>query len=434
LNGRGRQSDLEPFESVETRGREVRLQVSWGLVSQAFSSATNFALSVIAGRLVGPRGLGVIYIGFAVYVLALSLQRALVTDPFVVATAGFAHAERAAATRIATTVVLVFAGTVSLLLLVVGAAFGGDVGRGLVLFAPWTGIALVQDSWRAALFRDRRGRAGAMNDVTWAVAMAATLPLALVVDRDWAVVAIWGAGAFAGAVLGVGQLRTAPERLGRSIGWWREHAWPLGRWLALESLFVSLGAQVVVFLLAAILGPRDVGGLRAVEAVFAPMTLVVQAIALPGLPLLSRTLKTSFTEARVWAMRLSLISLGLVVLYLGAVGAVRDQILRAVFGDAFTAFSYLIIPIGLSQLFYALSVGFALLLRADGRGRSLILGRFIGSGATLALIWILAVTNGLRGSAWGRALGAAVTAATMIALAQRHRRVATANAANESLG
>src|SRR5688500_19572722 len=111
------------------------------------------------------------------------------------------------------------------------------------------------------------------------------------------------------------------------------------------------------------------------------MTLVVQAISLPGLPLLSRTLKTSFSAARVWAVRLSLISLGLVVLYLVAVGAVREQVLRVIFGEAFTSFAYLIVPIGVAQLLYALAVGFALLLKADGRGRSLILARFIGAGS-----------------------------------------------------
>jgi Na+-driven multidrug efflux pump len=123
---------------------------------------------------------------------------------------------------------------------------------------------------------------------------------------------------------------------------------------------------------------------------------------------------------------LSLISLGLVVLYLGAIGGVRDQVLRALFGDAFTSFSYLIIPIGMAQLLYALAVGFALLLRADRRGRSLIVARAIGAGSTLALVWTFAALNGLRGAAWGRAVGAAAGTATMMTLAQRHQRAATA--------
>jgi O-antigen/teichoic acid export membrane protein len=403
----------------------VGLQVSWGLISQACSSATNFVLTVVAGRLIGPRGLGVVYIGFAVYLLALSLQRALVTDPLVVATASLERAERDAVTRTAMTSVLVFAGLVSALLLVVGAVIGGDAGRGLVLFAPWTGIALVQDLWRAALFRDQRGRAAAVNDGTWLVVMVALLPLAFANDSDWAIVSVWGAGALAGALLGFVQVRLIPDRLRTSLTWWWQKAWPFGRLLAVEALFVALGAQMVVFVVAAVLGSRDLGGLRAVEAIFTPMTLVVQAIALPGLPLLSRSLKSSFAEARMWAIRLSLISFGLVVTYLLVVGSVRDQILRALFGDAFTSFSYLMVPVGIAQLLYALAVGFTLLLRADKRGRSLIVGRLIGAGSTLALVWSFAVTNGLRGAAWGRALGAVVGTATMMTLAQRHQRRAS---------
>ena len=61
--------------------------MSWGLVDQGFSSATNFGLTVIAGRLVGPKGLGVVYIGFSLYLFVLSFQRALVTDPLVVSSA-----------------------------------------------------------------------------------------------------------------------------------------------------------------------------------------------------------------------------------------------------------------------------------------------------------------------------------------------------------
>jgi O-antigen/teichoic acid export membrane protein len=253
--------------------------------------------------------------------------------------------------------------------------------------------------------------------------MALALPLAFGVERNWAIVATWGLGALAGAALGFTQLRLAPEALRPSFRWWRREAWPLGRWLGLESLLVSLGAQVVVFLLAIVLGPRDLGGLRAVEALFAPMTLVVQAISLPGLPLLSRTIKEdSFEKARTWALRLSLISIGLVVLYMAAVGSVRGQVLRVVFGAEFSSFQYLIIPVGVAQLLYALALGFALLLKADGRGKSLIVARFVGAGSTLALVWAFAALHGLRGAAWGRATGAAIGATAMVLQARRHHR------------
>ena len=54
-----------------------------GLVAQVFSSPTNFALTVVAGRLLGPAGLGVVVVGFSVYQLVAGLQRAIVMQPIV---------------------------------------------------------------------------------------------------------------------------------------------------------------------------------------------------------------------------------------------------------------------------------------------------------------------------------------------------------------
>jgi hypothetical protein len=67
--------------------------MSWGLFDQGFSSATNLGLAVLAGRLTGPGGLGVVYLGFTAYLAAISLQRALVTDPLVVYSARKPRAE-----------------------------------------------------------------------------------------------------------------------------------------------------------------------------------------------------------------------------------------------------------------------------------------------------------------------------------------------------
>jgi hypothetical protein len=75
-----------------------RNEIAWGVVDQALSSATNLGIAILAGRLLGPAGLGVIFLGFSTYLFALSFVRALITEPFVVATAAFDRAQREAAT------------------------------------------------------------------------------------------------------------------------------------------------------------------------------------------------------------------------------------------------------------------------------------------------------------------------------------------------
>src|SRR5438046_10694865 len=61
-----------------------RTELVWGVIDQGFSSGTNLALSILAGQLLGPGGLGVIYLAFSMYLLALSFLRAAITEPFMV--------------------------------------------------------------------------------------------------------------------------------------------------------------------------------------------------------------------------------------------------------------------------------------------------------------------------------------------------------------
>src|SRR3954471_12956101 len=87
---------------LKTRARGELL---WGIVDQGASSLTNFGLSVLAGRLLGSEGLGVVFLGFSMYLLALSAVRGLIMEPFVVATSALNQKEQEAATRACTILV-----------------------------------------------------------------------------------------------------------------------------------------------------------------------------------------------------------------------------------------------------------------------------------------------------------------------------------------
>ena len=154
----------------------------------------------------------------------------------------------------------------------------------------------MQDLWRALLFRDGRGAATALNDGVWAGVMAVSIPLLLVVQSQWMVVLIWGVGALAGGVVGFLQTGLRPAGLAASVGWWKAHSWPLARWLGPESALLVVQGQVVIFALVAIDGTAGVGGLSAVQAAFAPMSLLAPAITLPGLPMLSTMAVTSRSQ------------------------------------------------------------------------------------------------------------------------------------------
>jgi O-antigen/teichoic acid export membrane protein len=404
--------------ALKARGR-AGIQVSWGLVDQGFSSATNFGLTVIAGRLVGPKGLGEVYIGFSLYLFVLSFQRALVTDPLIVSSAAMSAKRRDAAGRAAFTLVLTGGLVATLLMLLLARVVPGAVGRGLVLFAPWMVLGLTQDFWRALLFRNGRGAAAALNDGIWVASMVLAVPVAWWTRSEWAIVATWGAGASLGGLVGFLQTRMRPVLPRVAWRWWREEASTLGRWLGVENALLAAQAQVLIIVLAAVLGARELGSLRAVEAVFAPMTLVGEAMGLPGLPLLSQSLATSYAAARRWALRLSLVTVGMVLAYLLVAGSVRTQMLSLVFGDSFKSFGNLVLPIGVGQLIFAGGSGFWLLAKAAGRGRALVIARAAGASSALVLAATLAGVQGLTGAAWGLALGTGLGSG-LIAMLTRH--------------
>jgi hypothetical protein len=91
--------------------------------------------------------------------------------------------------------------------------------------------------------------------------------------------------------------------------------------------------------------------------------------------------------------------------YLAIALLLQGDILRVVFGQSFSSFQSLIIPIGLSQFPVAATLGFTLLLKARARGRGLLIARIIGSVCLFAAVLPLAYSFGVLGAAWGLAVG-----------------------------
>jgi O-antigen/teichoic acid export membrane protein len=334
-------------------------------------------------------------------------MRGLITEPFVVATSALDKDEQGAATRACTILVLVVAAATAGLMVIFGLVLPDPLGRSLLIFAPWAGVALVQDLWRSVLFRDQRGSAAGLNDGLWAVGMLAMLPVALTYQYDWVIAATWGAGAAVAALVGFWQVRLRPSGFAHAIAWWKRDLRYLGTWLAIENVFLSAGSQVSVVLLASQLGAADLGGIRAVEVVFAPMTLVGEAFSFPGVPILARALAVSAAAARRWAWRLGLFALALVGAYLAVATPLSRHILSRVFGPEFGVFTSLVLPVALAQMLRAVSTGFAILIKADQRVGAIMTNRALSTTLAMVLGPALAALYGLVPAVWGLAMASA---------------------------
>jgi O-antigen/teichoic acid export membrane protein len=394
------------------RGRQW-LPFGWGLVDQGLSSATTFLLTVAGARAVGPRGLGVVVVGWTAYLAVLGLQRALVTRTFVAVSATASGPEQRASAERAFTLALLLGASAGAAFALIGTSLSGSVAEGLLYFAPWVVFALLQDFFRSVLFRDGRAAAAATNDGVWFTVTALAFVPAILVGSKAGVAAAWGVGAFAGTTFGFVQTRLRPDAVTSAFAWWRREAWELSRWLGSETVLYWIVATATTIALTNVLGPAAIGGLRAAQSLFAPLSLLGPAIALPGLPAIARATARSTAAGLRLAALLSTAAATLTALYIAAAVVAGGWVMPLIFGSAFDPYHRLALPIGIWQLFGATASGFSLLLTARKRGAALLAVRVVESFAIFALAVSAAARYGLRGAAWGYAAGAAAALAAV---------------------
>ncbi|MGB7588854.1 MAG: hypothetical protein WBM00_09115, partial [Solirubrobacterales bacterium] len=322
------------------------------------------------------------------------------TDPLVATSSQRDTAEKTWSARAALTLALVTSIVAAGLLMGVGILLPARIGRGLLLFAPWLAPALVQDVGRSVVFRDQTGRRAVFSDATWLLMMAAAAPLAFASGTDWAVVACWGVGAVSGAVVALYQVAWRPIHLSHAVSWWKLEARRLARWLGVQALIYNVVSFTTVLLLAGILGSSDYGGFRAVQSVFAPLTLLGPALALPGLPLVSRLIVDSRKRALRVAAQLAGLITAVTCVYVIVVYAIPD-VLVFFFGQSFADFRAIMIPIGLAQVLAAPAFGLMLFLKAEQRGATLFLLGTLNAVVYLVLTVTLGSAFGITGAAWG---------------------------------
>jgi O-antigen/teichoic acid export membrane protein len=187
----------------------------------------------------------------------------------------------------------------------------------------------------------------------------------------------------------------------------------------LEGTVYAVLSSLTIFVLNGILGAGRVGGLRAAQSIFAPLTLILPAISLPGLPALVRALAVSPKTAIALAGRLSAAVSLTAAVYVGAMVVLGGRVVPYVFGGSFDSFTGLAVPLGAWQLVGALGTGFGLFLTAKERGRDIFTVLVAGAVSSTAFVTLLAWASGVTGAAWGFAAGAAVTTTLYVALSLR---------------
>jgi O-antigen/teichoic acid export membrane protein len=386
----------------ERGSRGLRGSIVWSLIDQVFSSGTTFILTVLAARSLGPSGLGLVTLGYAAFLIALGLERAVIVTPLLTRESA---SERSAGEALKAAISATVAGGLvcALVALAIGLSADGAWARGLLLFAPWMVPALTHGLLRSWLYRVARSRVAAASSAVWLVTMLVAAGAGLR-STDMEIVAAWGIGACAAAALSASMSKGAWLARPRvTIRWLADEAAHVGGWLAGSSILFNVFAYARIGGMSAILGPGAIGGYRAVEAAFAPISLTAEALTYSGLPALRDAVEHDRAAAWRLAVKLSVLNLALVGMYVVVVGAFQDLVF-VVFGRGFRQYESLVAPIAVGQLIASIGTGFSILLLAARMMRQVAYMVLVQGSLLLGFGVTLAAVSGLEAAAWGMAL------------------------------
>jgi O-antigen/teichoic acid export membrane protein len=381
----------------------------WSIADQSVSSLTNLVGGVAIARVGGPSTYGGFAVATAIYLSALGFQRTLISTPLVVTSAAETPSGASRSVSCARTATILYGIGVASLVAAVGAVTTGLPRTACLAIAPWLPFLILQDFCRSVLFLRRRARAAVVNDAVWGVGLLAATPL-LEVRYLSGLTAFWAVGGALGAVVGIAQTRCQSVGVRESVTWWLHCARRCGIWFGLDHAAYSLMAQGNIFIVASVGGAEAAGGIRAITVLLAPIGVLGAGGAATALPILAQIAATNPARSRRIASAAStlLVTAGLIWAVI-LLGPGRD-VLPRVFGSAFEQARPALVPIVLSYLVTASTIGIDLYLSATTRARDRLRARIVAGTFSLPLMGVLTAYFGLSGAGWGMATSAAIGA------------------------
>lgn len=382
-------------------------RAGWSIADQAISSLTNFAIAIIAARLLDTEDFGGFAAALAVYFFAASLTRATCGELLIIRhSAGEAHSQARAA--------LGGALLLGLMASAVAAAgwflFDGAFGSALAALTFTLPGLLLQDTFRYLFVAEGRPPAAFANDAVWAGAQIVLVGGVVIADEvtTFTIVLTWGLAATVATVVGFVQARCLPD-LRAASSWFRKNRelWP--RYLG--EFFATMGAwQVMLLAVGAIAGLTAVGGLRAAQVLYGPLHFVFYGARLAVIPEgvrdHARGATVYFRQALQTGAVLVLLAAGwtLVIVFL------PDSIGEALLGDSWADASEVRLSFGLYMVTQAAIIGATVGLRIVVAAASSLGAAMLSAVVIIAIPAATATSGDLVAIGWAVAAGGAIGA------------------------
>ena len=402
LNGAGRSRGAVLRRLLGKRAHRL----GWGVVDQAVSSLTNFAVVIYVARTVDAAQFGAFGLAYATYGFALSASRGLASGPLEVRFSGAEFSAWRRATKHCTGTAAVNGLVAGAGVLLAALALSGTARAAFIALGLSLPGLLLQDSWRFAFFALGRGSQAFLNDVIWALAMLPALEILRLTNSHqvfWLVLA-WGAAAAVAAAAGMVQARIIPSP---AHAWqWVRQQGDLGVRYLIEYMFINGSSQLRTYTVGIVVGLAAVGYLQAANTLMGPFMVIFFGITLVTVPEAVRALHRSPRHLRAFCVFVcvGLAVMGLawgVVLLIALPRGLGGWLLGPIWRPAYP----LILPMTITVVGLSFYAGASIGLHALGAARRSLRAALIFSASCLAGALVGALADGVLGSTWGVALG-----------------------------
>lgn len=383
--------------SKESAGRRLRVIT----VDQVIAGASNVLIAVLAARLMSVASFGLFGIVFLVYMIALGVTRALVSDPLLVHPL---EAQDRLGEVIGTTCLLGIAVALGVLVAGLGALLVDPrLGDALLVLAACMPLLALQDLGRYLGFATQKPAAAVVLDVSWLVLLLVAVSALFVTGTHvlaWFIAAWGGSGAAAGLLL-FAQHPPRGVRFGFS---WLRHTWGFS-WRYLISYTSTQGTALGLSGgVGAIAGARALGAVQGAVLLVRPfMTFQVAAIA-ASLGEVARAVAAD-QRPRRQAIRTSALTTAAALINAVALLVLPDGLGHAVLGATWHAAKPLLLPTGMQIVFLGLLTGVRAGLLGMRAIRTAMVIDVAGTVVVLVAAAIGAVINGALGALWAVSAG-----------------------------
>jgi len=426
---RGRRSpesgvgDLEPrtgpvmtwAASSLTGQRFCRFGLS--LADQGFSVGAMFLVNVVLARTQSKQDYGAFVLSYSIFTFVSGLHNAAVLEPYTIYGAGRYRERFPAYLQLMLRGNLAFGVALSSMLFLACAFLRWSHPavplRALLGLALTVGIILTGSFLRRSYYVQQKPGKAAMASLTFFATVAFSVWVVARIHRldGFSVFPILGIGWMVAGAGWFRQLLRNPAQ-GRLLDavpqFWREH-WTYARWVLATSFVFQFMHQGYYWLVAGFLSVKEVGDLKAMYLLIAPVEQVTIASSFLVLPVLTGRYAARNFEGFLSLWKLyALCLVGITLLFALAIRLVGARAMHVLYAGKFDGLAPLLFLLALVPLLTALGASFSDAIRAAERPR-LVFYAYVGSAiATFGGGIPLVIHWGLRGAVYGMSFSAAV--------------------------